>query len=886
MKQKGRGTGSASARMVTWACIGASGLASGAANAQLDLTHKWANAVAATSSNDSVAAVGVDFNGWIFSAVNYSDLGVGGMRYTTGTPAAQMLVQPTTLGVDESTAHDIAAVDPGATDCGPTGAVWSILGGSYVGDVYIDPTPPVNPVNLSFSGTQRAGYALLVTASGGVLSGADLEPSATIANSAAEVLSVAVGPPCVACTGGNSAPLFPGGGAQAMGAGGGFDPPAPPPKSDAYLCPPQQLQSDGFVAIGGYFAGQVEFGEGTGTSLIVAASPGNEDAFVSLRDLEHLWPAQVSSPALELHLSSEGNERITAIDVSEHSARLAVTGYFSDGSLDFDPHATRTVTAPHSVSGTDIFVAVYDLAVDPTTGVARYMLRWLYTVENIGDDSGTGVAFDSVDNVYVTGWVENGSNGREIWMARINEFAVAPFFGLTTPKWEYVIGDDGDEAGLDVTVDHLDRPVFSGQFGRPFGEAQWQYCLDFDGTAGVASVCSAGGLDGFVARYYPTGTLDWAYAVGAEYDERVAGVDANRRYLGRLAYGGAFGEPSAPSGYQVDFNPHPSVNNFLATQGDGDGFVCASDPDLPTTVRSQVAIVLDANGFVADTDWADLVEAAAYKLSTAGTIPWDGTVTVTVLGAGSTEYVSTTAGPLIPWTPFTAETAPLFAQRLANTSRLNSSTSTNLLGDALTVAGTQMSTNGLGAGVGYRSILVVTNRPNTPTGTGGAGEILLEAARDNVLFTSNQADQINFLPVYSGAVGFSQIDRDYALDLAVESRFQVPALTGSHPLEDNLGFSGKLDGNTGGFYLDYQDPQLAGLLQRMFQRMAYCPGDFNRNGMLDASDTPQFTSGSVNTIPYADWNFDGQWDGHIPLELDYEKFQVSFNVVPVSIPCP
>ena len=84
---------------------------------------------------------------------------------------------------------------------------------------------------------------------------------------------------------------------------------------------------------------------------------------------------------------------------------------------------------------------------------------------------------------------------------------------------------------------------------------------------------------------------------------------------------------------------------------------------------------------------------------------------------------------------------------------------------------------------------------------------------------------------------------------------------------------------------DFGTTTVQGLISRMLSRASHCWSDYNRDGDVHPTDLNTFISDSVLTTPplYADWNYDGTWDGNnVPANtafygVDYSKFTTEHN---------
>lgn len=183
----------------------------------------------------------------------------------------------------------------------------------------------------------------------------------------------------------------------------------------------------------------------------------------------------------------------------------------------------------------DGFLASYD---------RRGQLRWAQVLTHRNGTAGycqaAGVVADGAGNCYllghsIGGWTL-GSTGLVIageadYLARFDA-------GTGQPGWAKAIPGNG--AGLALALDKRGDVCVGGGFSGT---------VAFDGT----TLTSAGDADGYVARYDPTGDLDWATALGGpNYDVvNCLAVDRNSRKV--FATG------------LMNFTPASTNQSFLAT---------------------------------------------------------------------------------------------------------------------------------------------------------------------------------------------------------------------------------------------------------------------------------------------------------------------------------
>jgi hypothetical protein len=203
----------------------------------------------------------------------------------------------------------------------------------------------------------------------------------------------------------------------------------------------------------------------------------------------------------------------------DRAGNSIVTGSFF-GTVDF---GKGNVT---SVGRADMFIAKYS-----ADGIAQ----WVRTFGDASDQFGTAVGTDAVGNVYVTGYYfgtvdfGGGALTSNAW-----DILLAKYTANGAHVWSKRMGGSSYDMGQAITVDGQGNLIVGGQFA---GTA------DFGG----GPLTSAGGYDGFVAKYDTNGVHQWSRRMGGPALDTVTGmgVDANGNvaavgyFAGTSNFGGA-----------------------------------------------------------------------------------------------------------------------------------------------------------------------------------------------------------------------------------------------------------------------------------------------------------------------------------------------------------
>lgn len=167
-----------------------------------------------------------------------------------------------------------------------------------------------------------------------------------------------------------------------------------------------------------------------------------------------------------------------------------------DGSTTFGsgPDAVTLVPA----GGTDGFLARY--APDGS-------LAWAQRFGSTGADEGWDVALDAGGNPVITGGFDGavafGSGPSAQYVNGSDDLFVAAYTASGGLSWIRTAAGPGVERGFGLTIDTTGNVTVVGAFSSP--------TLTFTPTV---SLTTAGGVDGFAARYSSTGGLWWARRIG------------------------------------------------------------------------------------------------------------------------------------------------------------------------------------------------------------------------------------------------------------------------------------------------------------------------------------------------------------------------------------
>jgi len=231
--------------------------------------------------------------------------------------------------------------------------------------------------------------------------------------------------------------------------------------------------------IAGYFDANANFG-----SIALRNNSSSSDIFVAKCDRNgtFLWAHQAGG-------DGEDIGQAIALDTA---ANVYVTGYFESNAL----FETTALITTGTAGLRDMFLASYS-----SSGT----FRWVRQAGGAAEDSGSGVAADDQGSVYVTGSFTTPAtftstnltgSGQDIFLAKYD--SVGAFSWVRRAGGNNAIYGDGGES---VAIDAARNVYVAGYFS---------------GTAnfGTTNLPSSGFDDVFIAKYNPSGNLQWVRKIG------------------------------------------------------------------------------------------------------------------------------------------------------------------------------------------------------------------------------------------------------------------------------------------------------------------------------------------------------------------------------------
>jgi hypothetical protein len=266
------------------------------------------------------------------------------------------------------------------------------------------------------------------------------------------------------------------------------------------------------------------------------------------------------------------------------AGNMYITGQFY-GSCDFNPGGGVF----NLLSGApDIFILKLS-----TTGAFVWAKALPYVTGNFSSNESNGIAIDDAGNIYTTGGYgattdfDPNAGTYNLTSSGYQDIFVSKLDASGNFVWAKSMGNPtSGDVGNDITVDAAGNVYVTGHF---------QGTADFDPSAAVSNLTSAGSLDVYVVKLNSSGNLVWAKALGGTNADIAWGIQCD-----------AAGNVYTTGNFQgtADFNPgagsitltSAGVNDIFISKLDASGNYVWSRRMGSTLADFSTEIKLDAAG--------------------------------------------------------------------------------------------------------------------------------------------------------------------------------------------------------------------------------------------------------------------------------------------------
>ncbi len=241
----------------------------------------------------------------------------------------------------------------------------------------------------------------------------------------------------------------------------------------------------GNIYLSGIFVFNITFGMGSANADTLT-SVGTNDAFVAkyLPNGDFAWAKQLG-----------GTASMNINDLQfDHQGNFVITGGFQ-GDTDFD-WGPDTTSLFSTVGTNNIYFAKYDSS-------ANFVFaKNMEHLNAPGQDYGNAVAFDALDNIFVTGkfYGQNcdfDPSAATAFLSSASSNNNELFLGKYTPTGNYIwadrVGDAGSDEGISLATDNFSSVVMVSNTSSAG--------IDYDFSSSTSSYTSVGGSDVVITKY-------------------------------------------------------------------------------------------------------------------------------------------------------------------------------------------------------------------------------------------------------------------------------------------------------------------------------------------------------------------------------------------------
>ena len=289
----------------------------------------------------------------------------------------------------------------------------------------------------------------------------------------------------------------------------------------------------GAVYIGGDFSNTADFDPSAASATLT--SNGGLDGFVAKYDTNGVYQWA--------HSFGDSNlDEINGLTIDNNN-NVYIAGGFS-GTIDADPGVGFVPIS--SIGSVDLYI----IKLSPA---GNYI--WSKHIGGPGNNYNTGLKFDGVGSVYLSGNFSATMNfnlpGTFNLTSNGNFDMFIAKYSITNGNLQWAIraGSTGDETAY--ALDFHNNHVYAIGF--------FENTVDFDPSASMSKLISAGNRDIYVAQYDTNGLYQWAFRVGGTGADLGLELDVN-----------TIGEVYVTGGFQgtVDFDPGVGIANRSSNGGD------------------------------------------------------------------------------------------------------------------------------------------------------------------------------------------------------------------------------------------------------------------------------------------------------------------------------
>jgi hypothetical protein len=329
------------------------------------------------------------------------------------------------------------------------------------------------------------------------------------------------------------------------------------------------------IYVTGILCSTIDFDPDSGTADLTANIW--RETFLAIYDASgnYLYAAAVGAG------NNETQSNSIALD---YNGNVFITGYFSEGTADFDPGA-GVANLTTGIGNFNAFVCKYD---------SNLNYSWANLIGAYGNEvlneEGKTIAKDASGNIYIAGNFKRrvdfdpGAGFSYLVSSGYSDIYISKYDASGNFLYAARIGGPEEENVTSIAVNNNNELIVTGSF---------RSSCDFDPGMGVSSLTTSGGKDIFIAKYNSVGSLLYAKRIGGTNDDAVSSLVLD--HSDNISLIGSF------SG-SVDFDPDPSAavlnsgNSFLAKYNSAGSYLYAKS--LGTCLSNDISVDNNSNVYL------------------------------------------------------------------------------------------------------------------------------------------------------------------------------------------------------------------------------------------------------------------------------------------------
>lgn len=327
----------------------------------------------------------------------------------------------------------------------------------------------------------------------------------------------------------------------------------------------------------GFFQDTIDFDPDTNNTPLISIQ--GEDVFVSKLDKDgnFIWAK-----------SFVGNSNKRGLCIAVDDNERVYTGGFFEGAIDFDPNSNPSAYSFPTSFTRDLYIAKLE---------KNGNIAWAKVMRGQFDQEAHGIAIDSDQNVYTTGFFghttdfDPGPNTYNLSSGGVTDIFVSKLDSSGNFVWAKNFGGTSWNKGKAIDLD-ADGNVYTTGFFKK-GNSLNSPPADFDPSSNIYPLTSNGLNDIFISKLDPNGNFVWAKNIGGTIDDEGTSLvvdDNGTVYITGNYYG------------TVDFDPSSAISNLSTPINNRNSFVlklkfCEPTSSIDSIVACSSYTWIDGNTY-------------------------------------------------------------------------------------------------------------------------------------------------------------------------------------------------------------------------------------------------------------------------------------------------